>query len=117
MHEFLELVVEYVVPWIEAIGVAIVLWGVVEALVRLLRRTWAITFTGDRILNFRDIRLRIGEKLVLGLEFFLAADIIRTIVVPSWESLGILAGIVAIRSLIVYFLHLEMRADRQLRRP
>jgi uncharacterized membrane protein len=56
-----------------------------------------------------QIRLAIGEKMVLGLEFFLAGDVIQTIVVPSWESLGILGGIVGIRTVIVYFLNTEMK--------
>jgi uncharacterized membrane protein len=43
-----------------------------------------------------------GEKMVLGLEFFLAGDIIQTIVVPAWETLGTLGGIVVIRTFIVY---------------
>lgn len=42
------------------------------------------------------VRLAMGEKMVLGLEFFLAGDIIQTIVVPTWDSLAILGGIVAI---------------------
>jgi len=50
-----------------------------------------------------------GEKLVLGLEFFLAGDIVQTIVVPTWESLAILGGIVVIRTVLVYFLNVELR--------
>jgi uncharacterized membrane protein len=44
-----------------------------------------------------------GEKMVLGLEFFLAGGIIQTIVVPTWKTLGTLGGIVVIRTVIVYF--------------
>lgn len=54
------------------------------------------------------IRLAMGEKIVLGLEFFLAGDIVQTIVVPSWNSLSILGGIVVIRTVIVYFMNLEL---------
>lgn len=39
--------------------------------------------------------------MVLGLEFFLAGDIVQTIVVPTWNSLAILGGIVVIRTVIV----------------
>ena len=54
------------------------------------------------------IRLAMGEKMVLGLEFFLAGDIVQTIVVPTWNSLAILGGIVVIRTVIVYFMNLEL---------
>ena len=56
------------------------------------------------------IRHIVGDRMVLGLEFFIASDVIQTVVVPTWESLGMLAGIVAIRTVIVYFLEYEMRS-------
>lgn len=56
-----------------------------------------------------SIRLAMGEKLVLGLEFFLAGDIVQTIVVPTWESLAILGGIVVIRTVLVYLLNIELK--------
>jgi uncharacterized membrane protein len=54
------------------------------------------------------IRLAIGEKMVQGLEVFLACDIIQTIVVPTRESLAILGGIVVIRTMLVHFLNKEL---------
>ncbi|MCC6208276.1 MAG: DUF1622 domain-containing protein [Gammaproteobacteria bacterium] len=113
MHEFLVQGVGYVVPWIEAVGIVIVAWGVFEGLARLGRRVWAVAAQGETQWEFSDIRFAIGEKMVLGLEFFLAGDIIQTIVVPTWESLGTLAGIVGIRTIIVYFLYREINADRR----
>ena len=109
MYEFLVQVAGYVVPVIEGCGIAIVLWGVVDGLQRLLRRIWLSATNGEVLTEYSEILLAIGEKMVLGLEFFLAGDIIQTIVVPSWESLGILAGIVGIRTVIVYFLEWEMK--------
>lgn len=42
MHELLVQWVGYLVPWIEAIGIVVVLWGVLEAIMGLLRRGWAV---------------------------------------------------------------------------
>ena len=56
----------------------------------------------------RDIRIAIGEKMALGLDFFLAGDIIQTIVVPSKETLMVLGGIVVIRTVMAYFLAKEI---------
>ena len=50
----------------------------------------------------------IGEKMALGLDFFLAGDIIQTIVVPSKETLMVLGGIVVIRTVMAYFLAKEI---------
>ena len=111
MHELLIQWVGYLVPAIEAAGVAIVLWGLVEGLARLLYQGWLFAVRKPAGETVAEIRLAIGQKVVLALEFFIAGDVIQTIVVPSWESLGILAGIVGIRTAIVYFLDLEMRGS------
>ncbi len=113
MHQFLIQWVPYVVPPIEAVGVGVVLWGALEGFVRLSRHAWQLVTRLPAVESLGSIRLVIGEKMVLGLEFFLAGDVIQTIIVPSWESLGILAGIVGIRSIIVYFLERDLRGARQ----
>jgi uncharacterized membrane protein len=109
MHELLASWIGYIVPAIQMIGIAIVIWGVLEGVARVLQRGWQFAGRGEATWTFGDIRIAIGRKMVLGLEFFIASDIIQTVVVPTWESLGILAGIVAIRTVIVYFLEYEMR--------
>jgi uncharacterized membrane protein len=55
------------------------------------------------------IRIRLGGYLVLALEFFIAGDIIKTIITPTWESLGILGAIVVIRTVLSYFLTMDLK--------
>lgn len=57
---------------------------------------------------FGPIRLTLGRFLVLGLEFQLASDLLRTAVAPSFDQIGKLAAIVAIRTGLNYFLSLEL---------
>jgi uncharacterized membrane protein len=108
MHEALVQGVGYIVPWIEALGIVVVLWGVLDALAGLAQRGWSVLARGAARKDLGAIRLAMGEKMVLGLEFFLAGDIVQTIVVPTWNSLAILGGIVTVRTVIVYFLNLEL---------
>lgn len=56
----------------------------------------------------RDIRIAIGEKMALGLGFFLAGNIIQTIVVPGKETLMVLGGIVVIHTVMAFFLAKEI---------
>lgn len=58
--------------------------------------------------SFRTTRLLFSHYLVLALELQLAADILATAVAPSWEQLGKLAAIAAIRTFLNYFLGREM---------
>jgi len=58
---------------------------------------------------YRAFRQNLGRSIILGLEFLIAGDIIRTIVVPeSLENVAILALIVIIRTFLSITLHLEV---------
>lgn len=61
-----------------------------------------------------DTRLRLARSLALALELLLAADIMRTAIAPSWEEIGMLAAIAALRTALNFFLQREI--DSQARR-
>jgi|UPI000378AEB9 uncharacterized membrane protein len=109
MHEWLVELVALIVPWTEAVGIAIVLWGAAEGLIKLLTRFRCLFNKAILPLPISRIRLAIGEKIALGLDFFLAGDIIQTIIIPSWQSLAILGGIVIIRTVIAFFLNRDIK--------
>ncbi|HEX2950158.1 MAG TPA: DUF1622 domain-containing protein [Armatimonadota bacterium] len=55
------------------------------------------------------IRSELGYGLVLGLEFLIGADILRTAVAPTWSSIGQLGAIILLRTLLDYFLERELQ--------
>jgi uncharacterized membrane protein len=96
--------VELVGKVIDGVGVAIIAVGAVVAggiaLGRLVRRS------PD---TYRFFRETLGRTILLGLEFLVAADIIRTVAVtPDAQSVAVLAGIVAIRTFLSFSLELEI---------
>jgi len=109
MHEFLVLAIGYIVPLTELLGAAVVTWGCVHGTLLVARRAMQNARGQAETIALRDIRIAIGEKMALGLDFFLAGDIIGTIVVPSRESLLLLGGIVVIRSVMAHFLAKEIK--------
>jgi uncharacterized membrane protein len=56
----------------------------------------------------KEVLVRFGVWLLLGLEFELAADIIRTAISPSWTDIGQLAAIAAIRTVLNHFLEKDI---------
>jgi len=108
LHELLIDAIAYIVPLTELLGVAVVTWGSVHGLILLLQRGWNLLGSREPVSSLSDIRIAIGEKMALGLDFFLAGDIIGTIVVPSREALLLLGGIVVIRTVMAYFLAKEI---------
>jgi uncharacterized membrane protein len=53
------------------------------------------------------IRLSLAKWLSLALEFLLAADILRTVVAPTWNEIGQLAAIIVLRTALNFFLQRE----------
>ena len=98
---------------ISFIGVLIILTGVLHALYRYL--FWLFRDTSDdRESGINALRLSLGRILVLGLEFIVAADLIGTTTAPDYYSLGMVAGIVLIRTVLSFTLNWELAAlDRK----
>jgi uncharacterized membrane protein len=63
--------------------------------------------------SFITVRLDLGRFLALGLEFQLAADLLRTAVAPSFEEIGKLAAVATIRTALNYFLSREIQRERK----
>ena len=90
---------------IEAAAVVIVTYGAVEAFVRLLTIMVRPGAThGERKAVWR----RFGIWLLLALEFELAADIIGTVISPTWQDLGELGAIAVVRTFLNYFLEKDV---------
>ena len=97
-------IIEGIGAAIDAIGVAVIAGGALLA----------VFITIGRIRHgdagaYELFRRRLGRAILLGLEFLVAADIIRTVAVtPTAESVAVLGGIVLIRTFLSFSLQLEM---------
>ena len=89
------------------IGALIIIWGTLLVLFEFLKKE--ILQQQESIRLNEAIRIRLGSYLVLALEFFIAGDIVKTIITPTWESLGILGAIVIIRTILSYFLTKDLK--------
>lgn len=63
----------------------------------------------------RQAWLSLARWLLLGLELMLAADIVRTVIAPTWEELGQLAAIAFIRTFLNFFLERDLEGAARAR--
>ena len=86
---------------------------VIAAIVVTVAAVVAAVATGRQLVRHgiraapTETRLALGRWLALGLEFELAADVLRTTAEPTWDDIARLAAIVAIRTAINFFLQRE----------
>ena len=99
-------VMELVGKAVDAAGVAAIVVGALVAALFVLSPRRRGGVEGDAYTAFRR---RLGRAILLGLELLVAADIIRTVALsPTFESVGVLALIVVIRTFLSWSLELEI---------
>ena len=104
MEALIRLICSYIALSVEAIAAAMIAYGTIEAVIRLAPTLIEWGPIGRR----RDVWRRFGMWLLLGLEFELAADIVRSAIAPTWTDIGQLAAIAAIRTFLNYFLESDI---------
>jgi uncharacterized membrane protein len=97
----------YVQHSISLSGVLVILSGVLIALCRYIKSVFLFTASGQQ-LDTNSLRLSLGKVLLLGLEFIVAADLIGTTTAPDYYSIGIVACIVTIRTVLSFTLNKEI---------
>ena len=93
--------------FISAIGVLIILSGVLLALYKYLMMVFRGQMTTETAV-INSIRLDLGRILILGLEFIVAADLIGTTTTPDYYAVGMLAIIVLVRTVLSFSINREL---------
>jgi uncharacterized membrane protein len=89
---------------IEALGVLVIVGGILIATVQFARQ-----LRPDLEQAYQSYRRQLARSIILGLEFLIAGDIIRTVVVENTlENVAVLGLIIIIRSFLSMALHLEI---------
>lgn len=97
--------IEIVGKALDTVGVAVIVVGVVIAGVLVVR---ARSHSPDQS-AYHLFRQGVGRAILLGLEFLVAADIIRTVALsPTLRSASVLAIIVVIRTFLSFALEVEL---------
>ncbi len=103
----------FIAQSIGLVGVLVILWGLLRALVQLGRLEAAAMRGAIDPQGRERLRTDLGYYLLLGLEFLVAADVVETIRAPSLEHLAVLGAIVVIRTAISISLNWELAQHRR----
>ena len=103
----LEHIIETVLPPIisvcELIGIFVVTVSAVQAFIKYLKGLVTRSHT-----NFK---FELAQGLASGLEFKMAAEILKTVLVRNLEELVILGAVILLRALLSLLIHVEMKAE------
>jgi uncharacterized membrane protein len=93
---------------IEAIAIAVIAIGAIEAVAGIARIVATRASKHER----RHVWLEFARWLVAGLTFQLAADIVNTSFAPTWDEIKRLGAIAVIRTFLSFFLDRELADTR-----
>ena len=103
LHHVLEVIIPYLAASIEILGVIIIAYGCVASLF--------LFFRSKLDFNNKDVKLELAQALALALEFKLAAEILKSVVVNTLDELILLAAIVALRVVMTLLIHWEIQTS------
>ncbi|PKL64815.1 MAG: hypothetical protein CVV32_06990 [Methanomicrobiales archaeon HGW-Methanomicrobiales-3] len=83
-------------------GAVLIIYGGLKAIVKVL-----LLEIRKGLYTYNSVRRELTDKIVFGLEFLIAADILTTVIAPTQEELINLAVVVVIRTILGYFLAKE----------
>lgn len=100
---------------LELVGVAVIVYGALVTLMFLVRtEAKNVEKAGHR--QYR-IKQQFTSRILTGLEFFIAGDVLKTIINPTLESLTVVGAIVAIRAALTYLLNRELKEEEKGEKP
>ena len=95
VSEIFDLIVNYLILFVELIGIIILIYTVVLAVIGLIKRQ-------------PHTRLKLAEGIALSLEFKM-----RTVIVREWNELLILGAIILLRAALTFLIQWEIKIERK----
>lgn len=93
-------IIEYAILVIEFIGVCVLCYAVIRAVVGLFKKT-------------DMIRLELAEGIALALEFKMGGELLRTVIAREWNELMILGAVIILRAALTFLIQWEIRNEKK----
>lgn len=101
LHKVIEIILPTIISILEILGIFVVVWSSVHSF-------WGYIQNSFMKKNL-DIQTSLAKGLATGLEFKLAAEILKTVLVNSMEELYVLGAVILLRALMSVLIHFEMK--------
>ena len=101
IHKVMETVLPYIIAILEIMGVFIVTWSVLKEFWEYIQNTF--------MKKNLDIQFNLAVGLATGLEFKMAAEILKTVIIQSLDELYILGAVILLRALMSFLIRFELK--------
>ena len=101
LEKLVELILEYMIPLCELIGIFVVSVSVIKAFCSYLHSL------ATRVPC--NVKVQLASGLGLGLEFKMASEILKTVLIRDLSELLVLGIVIGLRALLSVLIHFEMK--------
>lgn len=105
LHHLIQTVLPPIISFIELIGIFVVSVGAFKAFYHYLVSLFS------RQAN-DTIKYELANSMATGLEFKMAAEILKTVLIRDLNELLILGSIILLRALLSFMIHIEMKSSK-----
>ncbi len=100
VEHYFDIFVRGCILLIELAGIAVIVISMVRGFIGYIRKD-------------ESIRIDLAKGIMLGLEFKVGSEVLRSVIVSGWNELGTLAAVILLRSLLTFLLHWEIREEEK----
>ncbi len=100
LEGIVKIALQYIILAIELVGVAVLLYAIVRAVIGLFRKQ-------------PRVRLHLAEGIALALEFKVGGELLRTVIVRNWDELLILGSIILLRAALTFLIQWEIKIEKK----
>ena len=102
---FFDNILPYLIKVLEIIGIFVVFWSGIHGFWQYFQNT----FMKKKF----DLQYNLAKGLAMGLEFKMAAEILRTVLIKSMDELYMLGAVILLRALLSLLIHYEIGPHRK----
>lgn len=100
MEQTFETMVRFFILLIECAGITVIVISMIRGFIGFVHKN-------------EHTRIELAQGIMLGLEFKIGSEVLRSVIVTTWNELGTLAAIILLRSLLTLLLHWEIGVEEK----
>ncbi len=108
LHRFIEMILPYMISVLEIVGIIVVFWSGIYGFWQYFQNTF--------MKKKYDLQTNLAKGLAMGLEFKMAAEILRTVLIQSLDELYMLGAVILLRALLSLLIHYEIKQPKKEKR-
>ena len=105
LQKFIETILPYLICLFEIIGIFVVFWSGIHGFWQYFQNTF--------MKKKYDLQTNLAKGLAMGLEFKMAAEILRTVLIEDLNELYMLGAVILLRALLSLLIHYEMSSHKK----